>query len=130
MKTSFAIAACCVALVALVATGCESDELTISNISPGSGIVGGNEPVKIEGAGFKQGMGIDVYFGNSKSPAVVVEGTNRLLVNTPTVQAAGLVDIRIVTDQGDNLIIRNAFRYVESQNWDLTEGFAGTKKRR
>ncbi len=130
MKTPFTLAAICLMLLAIIASGCETDELTITNVSPGSGIVGGNEPVKIEGTGFRQGMGIDVYFGNAKSPAVVVEGTARLLVNTPTVKNTGLVDIRIVTDQGDNLIVRNAFRYVENQNWDLTEGFAGTKKRR
>jgi hypothetical protein len=130
MKVFFALWAAFVILVGVAASACDSGELGVRDVSPGTGILGGNEPVKIEGSGFRQGMGIDVYFGNAKSPAVIVEGTNRLLVTTPPMNNTGPVDIRIVTDQGDNIIVRNAFTFVESQTWDLTEGFAGTKKRR
>ena len=130
MKPFYALAALLILLGAVAASGCDSGELSVREIVPGTGVVTGNKPVKIEGSGFRQGMGIDVYFNNDKSPAVVVEGNSRLLVTTPTTKNTGHVDIRLVTDQGDNLIIRNGFRFVESQNWDLTEGFAGTKKRR
>ncbi len=130
MKASFAFAATLLISLAVAMSACESEELNITRVEPRSGILGGSEPIKIHGTGFRQGMGIDVYFGNAKAPSVIVEGSNRLLVTTPPMKNTGLVDVRIVTDQGDNLIARNAFRYVESQNWDLTEGFAGGGKRR
>ena len=112
----------------LALAACESEELSITNIAPGSGVIAGNEPVKINGTGFRQGMGIDVYFGNQKSPAVVVEGSNLIVATTPEASKAGIVDIRIQTDQGNNIILRNAFRYVDSQNFNLTDGFGGTKR--
>lgn len=108
---------------------CEEAELSVRDVAPRSGIIGGSEPVKIEGAGFRQGMGIDVYFGGIKAPSVVVEGSDRLVVTTPTVEKAGIVDVRIQTDQGKTITLRNAFRYVENQNWNLTDGFGGRSKR-
>lgn len=121
-----------VAVLVLGLTACEEQELSIRGIAPGSGIIGGQEPVKIEGTGFRQGMGIDVYFGGSKSPAVVVEGSNRLVVTTPSVEKAGIVDVRVQTDQGKTITLRNAFRFVDNQNWNLTDGFGGggTKTKR
>ena len=109
---------------------CGPQELSVRGLTPGSGIIGGNEPVKIEGTGFRQGMGIDVYFGGAKSPAVVVEGNDRLIVTTPSVAKAAIVDVRIQTDQGKTITLRNAFRFVENQNWNLTDGFGGSKTKR
>lgn len=109
---------------------CEEQELSVRGIAPGSGIIGGNEPVKLEGTGFRQGMGIDVYFGADKAPSVVVEGNDRLVVTTPSVAKAGIVDVRIQTDQGKVIRLKNAFRYVENQNWNLTDGFGGSKTKR
>ena len=114
--------------VASTLCACEEEEFSIRGMAPASGIIGGNEPVKINGAGFRQGMGVDVYFGSAKSPSVIVEGTDRLVVTTPSVAKAGLVDVRIQTDQGKLLTLRSAFRYVENQNWNLTDGFGGAKQ--
>jgi hypothetical protein len=123
------LAAAALSLVVVLATvACEEQPLSIRSIAPGSGVIGGNEPVKIDGTGFRQGMGIDVYFGAEKSPAVVVEGSKLLVVTTPSVGSAGIVDVRVQTDQGKVLTLRNAFRYVENQNWNLTDGFGGAKR--
>ena len=72
-------------------------------------------------------MGIDVYFGAIKAPAVVVEGTDRLVVTTPSVEKATKVDVHIQTDQGDRRVLPKAFLYVENQNWNMTDGFGGAK---
>ena len=127
MRASRALVAAAAVLVLVAIAACDQGEMSITEIAPRSGIVGGNEPVKILGTGFRQGMGIDVYFGNVKSPAVVVEGRSAVVATTPPAAKASIVDVRIQTDQGANFILRNAFRYVESQNWDLTDGFGGTR---
>ena len=129
MRASLALLAAVSICFLAAMSSCEGEELSIASVAPGSGIVGGNEPVKIQGTGFRQGMGIDVYFGNAKSPAVVVEGQTLIVATTPPGAKAGLVDIRIQTDQGNNIILRNAFRYVESQDWNLTDGFGGTRSK-
>jgi hypothetical protein len=116
------------AMLALGLAGCEEQELSVRGIAPGSGVIGGQEPVKLEGTGFRQGMSIDVYFGGDKSPSVVVEGSNRLVVTTPSASKAGIVDVRIQTDQGKTITLRNAFRFVDNQNWNLTDGFGGGTK--
>lgn len=117
-------------LIAVFSIACGSDELEIRGIAPGSGMITGQEQVKLNGTGFRQGMGIDVYFGSNKAPSVVVEGSDRLVVTTPSVDDAGRVDIQIQTDQGKVLTLRNAFLFVDNQNWNLTDGFGGNKARR
>jgi hypothetical protein len=115
-------------LVAALMGGCEKEGMSVSGVAPGTGILSGEERIVLEGHGFYQGMGIDVYFGGIKSPAVVVEGDNRLVVTTPSRAKAGMVDLRIQTDQGQAVTVRNGFRFVDSQSWDITEGFAGVNK--
>ncbi len=129
MRASPAVLALVTAAGLLILAGCPEGELAITNVAPGSGVVAGNEPVKISGTGFRQGMGVDVYFGNAKSPAVVVEGKNLIIASSPPVAKAGVVDLRIQTDQGNNIILRNAFRYVETQDWNLTDGFGGARSK-
>lgn len=127
MRASPAVLVLVAAVGVVLLAACPEEELAITNVAPGSGVVAGNEPVKITGTGFRQGMGVDVYFGSAKSPAVVVEGSTLIVANTPPVAKAGIVDIRIQTDQGNNIILRNAFRYVETQDWNLTDGFGGAR---
>jgi hypothetical protein len=81
--------------------------------------------VTIVGSGFKQGMGIDVFFGAIKAPSVVVEGKNRLVVTTPGMGKAAVVDVRVQTDQGRTITLRNAFRFADNQATDVTDGFGG-----
>ena len=89
-----------------------SGSVTVTAISPLSGLVSGNEPVKIQGTGFRRGVGIDVYFGGNKCRSVIVEGQTALTVSTPAVTQPGIVDVRVVVDNAKTVTLRNAFNYV------------------
>ena len=107
-------------LVALVCGGCEQ-ELGVKKVSPAVGVLAGGEPVDILGSGFQPGMGITVYFGTTKASNVVVRGSDKITVTTPSSSEPKAVDVRVATDNGKEFLLREAFRYVTKSNMDIRD---------
>ncbi|HUT78767.1 MAG TPA: IPT/TIG domain-containing protein, partial [Polyangia bacterium] len=106
--------------LAIVCGGCEQ-EFSVKKVSPAVGVIGGGEPVDILGSGFQPGMGITIYFGTTRVEKVVVRGSEKITVNTPSANEAKVVDVRVVTDDGKEFVLRDAFRYVTKSNMDIRD---------
>lgn len=111
-------------LVALAAAalGCEKDP-GVESLSPATGALTGGDTVQISGGGFRQDVGIAVYFGAVRAENVVVRSSELISVSTPPAKNEGVVDLRIVTDDGKELLLKQAFTYVNK-----TSGPAETKQ--
>ena len=107
-------------LAVCIFSGCQQ-EFKIKDVSPPTGVLGGGEPVHIRGSGFDSNMGISVYFGNSKSDNVVVNGPEKLTVTTPSSPEATTVDVRVMTDDGRQYVIKRGFRYIEKASLDIRD---------
>jgi hypothetical protein len=101
-----------IVLLVLALAGCD-EGFSLTGISPPSGMLTGGEPVQIEGTGFRSDMGFTVYIGGAKCDNVVVAGSKALTVTTPSAAKVGLVDVRVTTDNGVDLTLPKAFKYVE-----------------
>jgi hypothetical protein len=97
------------------------DEFTVRRCSPAVGVLAGGEPIDILGSGFSAGMGITVYFGSTKADNVVVRDSGKLTVSSPSNEAPGKVDVRIITDDGKEFVIREAFQYVRKGAMDIRD---------
>ncbi len=107
-------------VVACVAAGC-SNEFSVKDLSPASGVLGGGEAVTISGSGFDPNMGVAVYFGNSKASNVVINGTDKMTVTTPSYREAAIIDVRILTDNGKEYVLRKSFRYIKKAHMDIRD---------
>jgi hypothetical protein len=101
----------CVVLTVAVAWGCEK-EFGADGVLPGTGIMTGGETVTISGGGFRRDVGMTVYFGTAKADNVMVRSAEAIVVSTPPAKREGKVDIRIVTDDGRELLLKQAFQYM------------------
>jgi hypothetical protein len=108
------------ALVLAAVCGCEK-EFAVQRVSPAVGVISGGEPVDILGSGFQPGMGLTVYFGTTRAEKVVVKGSDRITINTPGADGAKVVDVRIVTDDGKEFVLKEAFRYVTKSSMDIRD---------
>ena len=106
--------------LAAVSGGCEQ-EFSVRRVSPAVGVVGGGEPVNILGSGFQPGMGITIYFGTNRVEKVVIRGKDKITVNTPSASEPRMVDVRLVTDDGREFVMRDAFRYVTKSSMDIRD---------
>jgi hypothetical protein len=101
----------CVVLTVAVAWGCEK-EFGADGVLPGTGIMTGGETVTISGGGFRRDVGMTVYFGTAKADNVMVRSAEAIVVSTPPAKREGKVDIRLVTDDGRELLLKQAFQYM------------------
>jgi hypothetical protein len=101
---------CVVALIAF-ACGCEK-EFGADSVFPTTGILTGGETVTISGGGFRRDIGMTVYFGTLKADNVMVRSAEAIAVATPPAKNEGKVDIRIITDDGKELLLKQAFQYL------------------
>ncbi len=109
-----------VAVLAGLLFGCEK-EFNVRKLSPPVGVIAGGEPIQILGSGFRTDMGITVYFGSNKVDSVSINGTDKLTVMSPSAQAGGKVDVLVITDNGQELRLKNAFNYVAKSNMDIRD---------
>ncbi|MBW2262645.1 MAG: IPT/TIG domain-containing protein [Deltaproteobacteria bacterium] len=124
----FTVSAAVVAVLALlVVSGCKK-EMHLDSLKPASGIMSGNETVQIKGSGFKKEQGITVYFGTERCPTAFVEGSRKVVVTTPTYSKSTLVDVRVISDDGEEIILRKAFKFIKSAKWSPMDGY-GSKGR-
>jgi len=101
----------CVVLSVAVVGGCEK-EFGADSVLPVSGILTGGEAVTIGGGGFRRDVGMTVYFGTMKADNVMVRSAEAIVVTTPPSKREGKVDVRIVTDDGRELLLKQAFQYL------------------
>ena len=106
MKTVFII------IIAVIATGCLSEELGVRGLSPTLGVTRGGEEVQIEGSGFDPGGQFTVYFGDARAKYVTISGSSRLIATTPAVSEPGKVDVRVIGGDGTEFRIRDGFEFV------------------
>jgi hypothetical protein len=66
-------------------------------------------------------MGITVYFGSTKADNVVVRDSGKLTVTSPSNEEPGKVDVRIITDDGKEFVLREAFQYVRKGAMDIRD---------
>ena len=101
----------CVVLSVAVIWGCEK-EFGAESVLPVTGILTGGETVTINGGGFRRDVGMTVYFGTFKADNVMVRSAEAIVVTTPPAKREGKVDIRIITDDGRELLLKQAFQYL------------------
>lgn len=87
--------------------GTSNGNVSITAISPATGLPGGGTLVTLNGTGFLQGA--QVFFGTSPSPDVKVEGPDKLTALTPP--GTGLVDVDVVNTNNTFAKLNNAFTY-------------------
>ena len=102
-----------VGVVVLIAFACACEkEFGADSVLPGTGILTGGEPVTIGGGGFRRDVGMTVYFGTMKADNVMVRSAEAIVVTTPPSKKEGKVDVRIITDDGRELLLKQAFSYL------------------
>ena len=108
--------------IAIICTllACDS-EFSVRRCSPAVGVLAGGEPVDILGSGFSAGMGITIYFGSTKADNVVVRDSGKLTVTSPSNEEPGKVDVRVITDDGKEFVIKEGFQYVRKGAMDIRD---------
>ena len=54
-----------------------------------------------------------MYFGDVRAKTAAIRGTDQLWVNTPQVDEPGKVDVRLITGNGTQYLIKDGFEYVK-----------------
>ena len=124
----FTASATVVAVMALLMVSACKSEMHLDSLKPPSGVMAGNETVEIKGSGFKTDQGITVYFGTERCPTAFVEGSRKVVVTTPTYSKSTLVDVRVISDDGEEVILRKAFKYLKSAKWSPMDGYGAKSK--
>jgi hypothetical protein len=108
--------------IAVICTllACE-DAFSVRRCSPAVGVLAGGEPIDILGSGFNAGMGITIYFGETKADNVVVRDAGKLTVTSPSNDEPGKVDVRVITDDGKEFLLKQAFQYVRKGAMDIRD---------
>ena len=57
-----------------------------------------------------------------------VEGTRKIVVTTPTYSKSTLVDVRVISDDGEEVILRKAFKFIKSAKWSPMDGYGSKGK--
>jgi hypothetical protein len=114
-----------IGIVALAAFefGCSTKDFGADSLSPNSGSLTGGDSITIFGGGFRSDVGMAVYFGAVRAENVVVRDAETISVTIPPAKAEGKVDLRIVTDDGKEILLKQAFEYVNK-----TTGGSETKE--
>ena len=97
------------------------DEFGVRKLSPAVGVLGGGEPIDILGSGFTPDMGITIYFGATKAEGVVVRDAGKLTVTSPSSDEPTKVDVRVITDDGKEFLLKEAFQYVRKGAMDIRD---------
>jgi hypothetical protein len=98
---------------ALFGMACDGGDgaVEVSNVTPRSGHIQGQQPVTIEGSNFRTDIGYTVFFGTKAATRVSVQNPEQLLAITPGVDSPGSVDMMIRGDDGTAIRIVDGYRY-------------------
>lgn len=111
---------CLLGCLGLAAAACgETDRtLKVTGLEPVRGDAAGDTPVLIKGNGFTVSpRKVDVYFGKPqayhKGTVVRFENDKQMLVRSPGGNVGETVDVLLVFEPGGQLVIPNAFTFID-----------------
>jgi hypothetical protein len=114
---------------AFLAVGCEGDgAMAVTGINPRTGHLAGDQRIEIQGKNFRKDIGYTVYFGKAKAKSVTINGTESLLVTTPSGDR-GATDVTVRADDGNAFLLKQAFTY-EDMGGSVVEGLGETAERK
>ncbi|MGE7825173.1 IPT/TIG domain-containing protein [Paenibacillus sp. NPDC093718] len=87
----------------------EPPKIELLSVSPNEGLITGNESVVLGGKEFKAGT--KVYFNTVESSSVVVNTSQMMTVKTPAWPQAETVDIKVVSPDGTESSLSQAYTY-------------------
>jgi len=101
--------------LALAACGSEDTKLKVTGIEPEKGDVNGGTYVRIKGNRFiaDGARNAKVYFGSRQGTVVRFASDKQLIVRSPGGKSGEVADVLVVFEPGGQLLIPNAFTYVE-----------------
>ncbi|MGB0678606.1 MAG: IPT/TIG domain-containing protein [Polyangiales bacterium] len=104
----------CVGLGLALTLGCQrSREMQVRRLDPVRGAMQGAQQVKVIGRNFQSDLGYTVYFGNKRADSVTIVDRNTLMVEAPSADKAGPVDVTVRADNGIAYRIRRGFTYAD-----------------
>ena len=83
--------------------------VTISSVTPNSGLTNGGTPVVISGTGFI--ANVTVYFGNAAATSVTVTSSTNITATTPPYANTGSVNVTVVDGNFQPAVLTNGFTY-------------------
>ncbi|GAB1530864.1 MULTISPECIES: IPT/TIG domain-containing protein [Brevibacillus] len=84
----------------------------ITKITPNTGLKAGGDNVTIEGKNFVQG--IKVYFGSNEAVVKSFASSTKITVTSPSVAAAGEVEVKVVNPDNKEAILASGFKYLDA----------------
>jgi hypothetical protein len=83
--------------------------LTISGVTPNTGLTTGGTSVTITGTGFTNGA--TVFFGNAAATSVTVVSATNITASTPPAAIAGAVNATVVNPDFESAVLTKGFTY-------------------
>lgn len=111
-------------ILGLVVTGCAPDDEEL-RVVPARGGQGGGDTLRIEGSGFVGHGALTVYVGNRAAKMVVIEGPRLVTVVTPQSSRPEIVDVKMLFQDGTELLIEDGFEYEEQEGIVLQPELGG-----
>jgi hypothetical protein len=84
--------------------------LTISSVTPNTGLVGGGTSVTISGTGFTNGATVSI--GNSAATSVTVVSATTITAVTPAANSVGAVNVVVTNGDFQPVVLTSGFTYV------------------
>jgi len=84
--------------------------LSISSVTPNTGLTLGGTNVTILGTGFTNGA--SVYFGGTLAASVTVVNATNITAETPAASAAGPVNVTVINGDFQTVVLTNGFTYI------------------
>jgi hypothetical protein len=111
LRTAVAMSAL---VLAVTASGCNSNKLRFDSVNPAAGRMTGGEEVLIRGSGFDKLGNLEVRIGGRPATNVGVQGDDTIRLTTPEGRendANHPLDIHLLTADGRSIVLRSAFQY-------------------
>ncbi len=102
---------CLAALLIAPLLGCEGE--VAPAIEPKSGAFRGGDSIRLHGLGFSADVPMVVYLCQRAVKSVVVESDRLIRFVTPRADEAGACDVTLQFSDGEEIVLRGAFRYRE-----------------
>ncbi len=93
--------------------GCQGT--VIPEVEPAQGSFLGGDPLRIRGEGFARPGSLVVYVCQRAAKSVVVESDRLIRLQTPRADEAGSCDVTLQFSDGEEVVLRGAFRYREPE---------------
>ncbi len=93
---------------------------TVASVTPARGPVSGGTAVVIEGTGFADAPGAEVFFGDGQATGVDVQGDGaRINATTPAAARPGRVDVKVANAYGEG-VLAGGFTYFDPAAGEVT----------